>query len=147
MTTNYNHVLVATDMHFDDFPVVRKGVVLMKRNASHLTIVTVVPNVPYYMASGLSSVSDIGQQLENDSAERLNDIKKKVKVNAGCDVEYVVLHGSPKHEIVRYAKEVGADAIVIGSHGQSGVQRLLGSTVTGVLHRAPCDVMVVRIQY
>lgn len=146
MTTDYNHVLVATDMHYDDLPVVKKGVGLMKRNASHLTIVTVVPNVPYYMASGLSSVSDIEQQLEDDSAQRLTEIKEKVKVKAGCDVEYVVLHGSPKHEIVRYAKQIGADVVVIGSHGQNGVQRLLGSTVTGVLHCAPCDVMVVRIQ-
>ena len=146
MTTNYNHVLITTNIHYDNLPIVKKGMKLMKRNASHLTIVTVVPNVPYYMASGLSSVSDIEQQLEDDSAQRLTKIKEKIKVKAGCDVEYIVLHGSPKHEIVRYAKKIGADVVVIGSHGQSGVQRLLGSTVTGVLHRAPCDVMVVRIQ-
>lgn len=141
MATTYKHVLVATDMHHDDLPVVKKGLGLMKRNDAKLTIATVVPNVPYYMASGLSSVSDIEEQLEGDSRERLDEIRSKIKV----DADYHLLHGSPKLEIVRLAKEIGADVIVVGSHGQHGVQRLLGSTATGILHRARCDVMVVRI--
>ncbi len=141
MSTTYKHVLVATDMHHDDLPVVKKGLGLMKRNGAHLTVATVVSNVPYYMASGLSSVSDIEEQLESDSREKLELIRGQISVEA----DYHLLHGSPKLEIVRLAKEIGADVIVVGSHGQQGVQRLLGSTATGILHRAPCDVMVVRI--
>jgi len=49
-------------------------------------------------------------------------------------------------EITRYADDKQADLIVIGSHGRHGLQRLLGSTATPVLHNAKCDVLAVRIK-
>lgn len=53
--------------------------------------------------------------------------------------------GSPKLEIVRIAKEIQADLIVVGSHGRHGLALLLGSTANGVLHHAVCDVLAVRL--
>jgi len=45
-----------------------------------------------------------------------------------------------------FAEIAGADLIIIGSHARTGVKRLmLGSTANAVLHGAPCDVLVVRI--
>jgi nucleotide-binding universal stress UspA family protein len=53
--------------------------------------------------------------------------------------------GKPVEEIVRTAKDWGADLIVVGSHGRAGVQRaLLGSVAEGVMRAAPCAVLVVR---
>jgi nucleotide-binding universal stress UspA family protein len=51
------------------------------------------------------------------------------------------LSGDPAYEIVGYAKKMHADAIVIGAHGRSGIDRLLMGTVAeGVLHATsiPC---------
>jgi universal stress protein A len=62
------------------------------------------------------------------------------------DAERLVLSGSPKHEIVRFAEEQNVDLIVIGSHGRHGIGRLLGSTAYPVLHHASCDVLAVRIK-
>ncbi|MEW8014407.1 MAG: universal stress protein, partial [Candidatus Sedimenticola endophacoides] len=58
---------------------------------------------------------------------------------------FLVEVGVPKREIVRVAQEHGADLIVLGSHGRHGLQLLLGSTASGVLHLAGCDVLAVRI--
>lgn len=53
--------------------------------------------------------------------------------------------GTPGLEIADYAKRVGADLIVIPSHGYHGVKRLfLGSVAERVLRHAPCDVLVLR---
>jgi len=52
----------------------------------------------------------------------------------------------PDSEIHRLAKDQGLDLIVVGSHGRHGLSLLLGSTSTGVLHGAKCDVLAVRIQ-
>jgi len=53
--------------------------------------------------------------------------------------------GSPSDEIIRMAKDERADMIVMGTHGRSGVARLLmGSVAEQVLRHAPCPVMVVR---
>jgi universal stress protein A len=56
------------------------------------------------------------------------------------------LSGSPTREIHRFADENDVDLIVLGTHGQKGVQLLLGSTANSVLHGAGCDVLAVRIQ-
>ncbi len=53
--------------------------------------------------------------------------------------------GKPAEEIVRIARDWGADLIVLGSHGRSGLKRaLLGSVAEGVLRGAHCAVLVVR---
>ncbi|BBI62758.1 hypothetical protein HSBAA_40640 [Vreelandella sulfidaeris] len=51
----------------------------------------------------------------------------------------------PDTEIHRFAEEHGVDLIVVGSHGRHGFALLLGSTSTGVLHGAQCDVLAVRV--
>jgi nucleotide-binding universal stress UspA family protein len=53
--------------------------------------------------------------------------------------------GSPVDEIVRFATEKKADLIVVGTHGRTGLRRVLaGSTAEGVARQAPCPVLVVR---
>ncbi len=54
------------------------------------------------------------------------------------------LAGSPDQQIVERAKEWKADLIVVGSHGRGFWGRLLGSVSDGVVHHAPCSVLVVR---
>jgi nucleotide-binding universal stress UspA family protein len=56
----------------------------------------------------------------------------------------VVRDGPAVEAIVRYAAEIGADLVVMGSHGREGLGHLLfGSTADRVLHKAPCPVLVV----
>ena len=55
-----------------------------------------------------------------------------------------VLRGSADQEIVEMAKSWGADLIVVGSHGRGFWGRMLGSVSDGVVHHAPCSVLVVR---
>src|SRR5262245_29686943 len=53
--------------------------------------------------------------------------------------------GNPVNEIVMEAKEGASDLIVMGTHGRTGLNRLLmGSVAEGVLRKAPCPVMTVR---
>ena len=65
----------------------------------------------------------------------------------GLQAEPILRHGNPYEEIVNAAKELGVDLIVIGSHGYTGLGRLLvGSTADRVLQCAPCPVLVVKDQ-
>jgi nucleotide-binding universal stress UspA family protein len=61
-------------------------------------------------------------------------------------VTHVLLEGDPPTEIVRYGRDMGADLIVMGTHGRTGVERLvLGSVAEKVLRDAPCSVLVVKL--
>ncbi|AGN02128.1 UspA domain-containing protein [Salinarchaeum sp. Harcht-Bsk1] len=65
---------------------------------------------------------------------------------AGVDVVTSVREGSPHREILAYADEAAVDVIVMGTHGRSGVGRvLLGSVTERVVRDAPVPVVTVRM--
>ncbi len=65
---------------------------------------------------------------------------------SGLQVVPRLLHGDPREAIVDAARHEGVDIIVMGSHGRTGLARLLmGSVASHVVAHAPCDVMVVRM--
>jgi nucleotide-binding universal stress UspA family protein len=60
------------------------------------------------------------------------------------EVLRTILPGSPSITLVEVAE--GADMVVVGSHGRTGLSRLvLGSVAMAVVNHAPCPVVVVRI--
>lgn len=66
--------------------------------------------------------------------------------NPRIPVEHVLLEGDPATEIVRYARDSGIHLIVMGTHGRTGVERMLmGSVAERVLRDAPCSVLVVKL--
>ncbi len=60
-------------------------------------------------------------------------------------VRHVVAAGDPLAEILRIAADATADLIVMGTHGRSGLSRVvMGSVAEGVLRRSACPVVTVR---
>jgi nucleotide-binding universal stress UspA family protein len=66
----------------------------------------------------------------------------KVKVG-----ELLVMDGDPRDAILEAAKRIGADLIIMGSHGRRGLSRaLLGSVAESIVRRAPCPVLTLRAE-
>lgn len=66
---------------------------------------------------------------------------------AGFTSQSEVRAGSPAPGIVAFARELDADLVIMGSHGRTGLARLLlGSVARNVLHHASCSVLIVRRQ-
>ncbi|MGH6691341.1 MAG: universal stress protein [Gammaproteobacteria bacterium] len=81
------------------------------------------------------------QKWVADELERWADQARKT----GIDVRTIVLTGSPASEIVRHANEAHADVVIMGTHGRTGLSRvLLGSVAERVIRTAPCPVLTVR---
>ncbi len=79
------------------------------------------------------------------SAKRLVDKALKQAKRAGVDATGSVAVGRPAGRIVARASSIGADSIVMGSHGQSGFKRLfMGSVAETILRSAACPVVIVR---
>ena len=66
--------------------------------------------------------------------------------NPRIPVTHVFLEGDPATEIARYAADANIDLIVMGTHGRTGLERmLLGSVAEQTLRGAPCSVLVVKL--
>ncbi|MEO7427037.1 MAG: universal stress protein [Fibrobacteria bacterium] len=66
-------------------------------------------------------------------------------VKAGIAAESTILIDDPKRAILSQAKKLKADAIIMGTHGLTGMKRfLLGSVSTSVAAHAPCSVEIIR---
>jgi nucleotide-binding universal stress UspA family protein len=87
---------------------------------------------------------DVLQQQERDARQIAARAAERL-TQSGFSVDTVVRQGDPRTAIVDEAAEWGADLIVVGSHGHTGLTRLLlGSVAQAVVAHAPCSVEVVR---
>jgi len=84
---------------------------------------------------------------EEAAQEKLNAFESDL-LGKGVDAQAFLRVGYPFEEIVLMANDPDVDLIIIGSHGRSGIKRLLmGSTAERVVEHAPCPVLVVKERY
>lgn len=88
-------------------------------------------------ASLIQSVKESAELLVNSASTKL--------YRAGLQATAKVVEGHPQSAVAEYAKEWGADLVLIGSHGAGGIVRfLLGSVAQAALRRSHCSVEIVR---
>lgn len=104
----------------------------------------VVPAVGWTPVAEPLPLADISDRLEDSAARELPKLSQCAECE-GLDVEELIAHGEASSEIVRVARERGADLIVISSHGRTGLGRIIfGSTAESVVRYAHCPVLVVK---
>jgi nucleotide-binding universal stress UspA family protein len=82
---------------------------------------------------------DLARRVQEGLEARAERVRQ-----AGVECETSELSGSAHLEIVRYASDTGAQMVVMGTHGHSGLAHaVVGSVAERVVHRAPCPVLVV----
>lgn len=89
----------------------------------------------------------MGEALpESPSPEAIKkQLKELYPTEDSIVVERLVFEGDAVAEIVRHAAEFRADLVVMGTHGRSGLTRLLvGSVAEGVLRKAACPVLTIK---
>lgn len=108
---------------------------------AELVVCHVAP--PPVIAAGDGLVVELPSgETDEQVAARLERVEPDAP---GVPVMRRPLRGDPVSEIVRLADELDADLIVLGTHGRSGLSRLLlGSVAEGVMRKAPCPVVTVK---
>jgi universal stress protein A len=145
--TTYQKILVAVDLSSESKVVLQKARQIAGPGADLHVVYVQEPMDNVYVgivpqSAAFSGLGDLEAQLGEELKEKLGALGKEF----GLPSESLhILRGSPAHEIHRFAKEHDSQLIVIGTHGQRGLQLLLGSTANSVLHGARCDVLSVRI--
>jgi nucleotide-binding universal stress UspA family protein len=86
----------------------------------------------------------IEQYLNNKRAEIADPVLEAIQAT-GASAKSIVREGDDvEADIMNLAIEIGADVIVIGSHGHNAFQGLLGSTGAKLVRRSPVPVLVLR---
>jgi nucleotide-binding universal stress UspA family protein len=84
-------------------------------------------------------------RLQVDDHQHVADASAQHLRAAGLRAEAHVAEGDPAHELIRIAAADAADGIVIGTHGRTGLKRLImGSVARNVMLHARCSVLIVR---
>ena len=92
----------------------------------------------------LEQLGRVSEAVRIEEAKRLAERLDKL-LAGGIAAELVGRTGPPGEIVAQVAKDRGAELIVIGTHGHTGISRfLLGSVAAAVLRHAPCDVLVCR---
>jgi nucleotide-binding universal stress UspA family protein len=98
-----------------------------------------------YAGYGYSNVVAELTEAERHRIEKLLASVAEAAEQAGLHCSTAAADGIPVDEICRKASEFDAQLIVVGSHGWGAARRLFsGSVSTGLVHQAPCPVLVVR---
>lgn len=141
----YRRVLAAVDLTEEGERVAARAAHLAGLYGAELLLLHVIDHFPVDRSNMVIPPEDEDPLSfqRREAIGRLCDLAGEAGLTQ-CRHEVLSTTETASREIPAYAGRAGADLIVAGSHGRHGLGRLLGSTVDGIVHRAPCDVLVVR---
>ena len=121
-----------------------RAIELAKASGARLTAVVIVDNMRFssYPSPGLYRQFD---EHAKTSAQKIA-LSAKARAKAqGLDILATDKSGHPAEKLLSLADGYGADLIIVGRRGMTGLRRLLmGSVSTAVIDHAKCDVLVVK---
>ncbi len=139
----YSKILLALDLNSDSIAVGRRARDLAARLGAELTVLHVVEYVPVEpVGENLIPPVPLLDELAAAARERLVTLCADIGVDA--DHQRVEV-GSVKGEVVRVARVMRCDLIVLGARERHGLSIFVNLTEDTVLHAAPCDVLAVRV--
>jgi nucleotide-binding universal stress UspA family protein len=137
---NLKLILVSTDFSANSAAALSMATVLARDTGAKLLIVH-VEEIP--LATGG------GEFLYTSAEPTSHELRKMLAAVVPSDpkiaFEHRLLAGDPAEAVVRTAEAEKADMIVIGTHGRTGLTRLLmGSVAEAIVRRASCPVLTVK---
>lgn len=148
----YSHLLLAVDFEPESEPVVERAQRLRRLLGARLSLLNVVDlatPAADYMPFGFSGdiVAPDELTLERELAEGARRQLDLLGDRLGVErTDRLIRSGPIGPTIDETAREIGADLVVIGSHGRHGLLGLFGSTAKSVLRSIECDVLCVRLE-
>jgi nucleotide-binding universal stress UspA family protein len=149
MSQSYKHILVAIDESPISYAAVEQAKLLAQDLHAQITIMSVIAvdpfvGVDFYKVA--PAITDYFMQAESNAQNRLDEIKANLE-RENLQINVKLIRGvTPSEGIIHVADEVGADLIMMGSHGRTGFQKLmLGSVAQNVLTQSPIPVLIVKV--
>jgi nucleotide-binding universal stress UspA family protein len=137
-------IVIGTDGSPSAEAAVRRGAEVARGSGARVHLVTAYPDIPSYREPIRSSAKTEAIDLHEVAEAVLARAARELEAE-GVEVETDAREGDPADVIIQVAEELGAELIVVGSRGLTGLERfLLGSVSSKLAHHAPTSLMVVR---
>ena len=148
MAKHFSKILYATDHSKASARALDEAVALAKQNGAELLVLHVIDPVSSYVTGEDIGGAELYMKLEETTKQEAENSMKKLMENLTklkVKAKSLLLRGTAPDQIVRAAKGRRANLIVIGTHGRTGLSRLLmGSVANKVVSTAHCPVLTVR---
>jgi nucleotide-binding universal stress UspA family protein len=106
-----------------------------------------LPHYPTLFEGTALVVPPIDESLRAQLEQQLQKLAAETAADGGFTCRAVLREGPPTQELLDCAKEVGADLLIIATHGYTGLKHmLLGSTAEQVVRHASCPVLTIRAE-
>lgn len=141
----YKHIVCATDFSPFGDAACHRAVALGKLFGSNLTFLYVVENFPENRSNEVITPENIDPAIyrKEEASKALSTLATTLEYKESR--QQVLMSMEPAwYEIVNYSKNNHTDLIILGSHGKHGLSSPIGSTASGVVNHASCDVLAVR---
>jgi nucleotide-binding universal stress UspA family protein len=137
----WDKIMLATDGSENNQPAGNRALELAQGYGAELKVLSIL-EAPSRISV---SAGEVMAELKQDRQSMLADIRAQAEA-IGIKTESFLSQGPPARTIVAKARELGVNLIVMGSHGRTGLTRLLmGSVTERVIGLAPCPVLVVKV--
>lgn len=141
----YEDILVPTDGSQGTRKAVQHAVDLAKTYDARIHALYVVNTSTYSTLPADANWESIIEALEQEGEESTQEVLDLAR-DEGVEVVTNVVEGVPHREILRYSDENDVDLIVMGTHGKTGIDRLLlGSVTEKVVRSSETPVLTVRM--
>jgi universal stress protein A len=141
---SFKRILVATDFAESAERALEVAVELARTHRAELILLHVYMDLPAYPEVTAGQVEAIYEEQRRWVEDALEQRARRAR-SAGLLARAVVRTGPPASTIAQTAADENADLVVIGTHGRSGLDRLIvGSVAERVVRLAPCPVLVVK---
>jgi nucleotide-binding universal stress UspA family protein len=148
MSNQHSQVVVAYDFSHSANAALYRAIALAMRAPFHVLhfVCVIEPHKPISAIGGHGPVDyRYAERAQQELADRIEQELRAANVNGRVHYYVHARIGKPAEEILGLAHEVGADLILVGSKGATGVERvMLGSVSEKVVREAGCTVEVVR---
>lgn len=137
-----NTILHPTDFSAHSANAFHLACSLARDHGARLIVLHVRQPMPVYYGEGMAFVPEEPPAVEEGLRQQLTALRPS---DPAIAVERCLMAGEPAAEILRLARQCGCDLIVMGTHGRTGLGRLLmGSVSEDVLRHAACPVLTVK---
>jgi len=134
------NLLLCTDGSDYSEGAIREGIRLAKNSGAAITALSVVDFNPEFEALA----PDLVEKMEKEVQAHLKKVRERAEKEGVPLQAFTLLSDAPYIGIAKEAEKAGADLIVMGRRGRTGLKRLLmGSVTKRVIGHAPCSVLVV----